>query len=78
MMAARVLNSKGSTKFKGFCLVNANIRRIALQPGVRGGGFRLGGEAATTGNDDETAGAGLAIAGHSSKPSLSPNPKIFI
>ncbi len=61
---------------KSFTVVNANIRRIALQPGVRGGGvssMRAGG------NDDTRTGDAAplpATAGYGAAPaSLSPNPK---
>jgi hypothetical protein len=58
---------------KNYAIINTNIRRIALQPGVRGGG--LGGTVAR-GNDDNQSGALLAIAGLGIAPaSLSPNPK---
>ena len=58
---------------KSYAIINANIRRIALQPGVRGG---MGGTVAR-GNDDILIGAQqLAIAGLGAAPaSLSPNPK---
>jgi hypothetical protein len=56
---------------KNFYIVNSNIRRIALQPGVRGGMGRV-----ARGNDDNLFGAPLAIAGLGAAPaSLSPNPK---
>jgi len=58
---------------KNYAIINTNIRRIALQPGVRGGG--LGGTV-VRGNDDNQSGALLAIAGLGIAPaSLSPNPK---
>ncbi len=42
---------------KGFSMVNTNIRRIALQPGLRGpvGKVAQGGTRATCGNDDDMA-----------------------
>jgi Transcriptional activator of glycolytic enzymes len=65
-MADRVFSAKN------YGIINTNIRRIALQPGVRGG---LGGTVAR-GNDDNLFGAPLAIAGLGIAPaSLSPNPK---
>ena len=65
-MADRVFSGKN------YGIINTNIRRIALQPGVRGG---LGGTVAR-GNDDNLFGAPLAIAGLGTAPaSLSPNPK---
>ena len=57
---------------KSFMVVNANLRRINLQPGVRGGTRAP----PAPDNDDSTAAAALnAISGHSAAPSLSPNPK---
>ena len=58
---------------KSYAIINANIRRIALQPGVRGG---TGGTVAR-GNDDDLIGARpLAIAGLGAAPaSLSPTQK---
>jgi hypothetical protein len=56
---------------KNFLIVNSNIRRIALQPGLRGGTGTV-----ARGNDDNQSGAPLAIAGLGIAPaSLSPNPK---
>jgi hypothetical protein len=56
---------------KNFLIVNSNIRRIALQPGLRGSMGTVAG-----GSDDNPRGAPLAIAGLGAAPaSLSPNPK---
>ena len=63
-MADRVLFTKH------FTVVNGNLRRIDLQPGVRGG------RRSTPGDDDDIAVAALTvIAGRGEPPSLSPNPK---
>jgi hypothetical protein len=63
-MADRVLFTKL------FTVVNGNLRRINLQPGVRGG------RRSTPGDDDDIAAAALtAFAGRGAPPSLSPNPK---
>ncbi len=64
-MADRVLFTKH------FTVVNGNLRRINLQPGVRGG------RRSTPGDDDNIAAAALtaAMAGCGAPPSLSPNPK---
>ena len=65
---------------KCFTTVNANIRRIALQPGVRGpvGTMRQ----QSGGNDDDRtvdAALLLATAGVGAAPAtLSPNPKNFV
>jgi hypothetical protein len=62
---------------KGFTIVNANIRRIALQPGVRG--VVMGTTGDGRGHDDIRTGGTAqlpAVTGHSATPaSLSPNPK---
>jgi hypothetical protein len=56
---------------KNFLIVNSNIRRIALQPGLRGSMGTVAG-----GSDDNPRGAPLVIAGLGAAPaSLSPNPK---
>jgi hypothetical protein len=57
---------------KKFLIVDSNIRRIALQPGLRGSMGTVAG-----GSDDNPQGAPpLAIAGLGGAPaSLSPNPK---
>jgi hypothetical protein len=66
-MADRVFTTKN------FSIVNANIRRIALQPGVRGTVAR--GQRGR-GNDDAIGAQQPAIAGQRvAPPSLSPNPK---
>ncbi|KAI2503968.1 hypothetical protein MHU86_10465 [Fragilaria crotonensis] len=64
-MADRVLFTKL------FTVVSGNLRRINLQPGVRGG------RRITPGDDDNIAAAALltAIAGRGAPLSLSPNPK---
>ncbi len=63
-MADRVLFTKH------FTVVNGNLRRINLRPGVRGR------RRTTPGNDDDIAAAALqAIAGRGAPPSLSPNLK---
>jgi hypothetical protein len=63
-MADRVLFTKH------FTVVNGNLRRINVYPGVRGG------RRSTPGDDDGIAAAALtAIAGRGAPPSLSPNPK---
>ena len=61
---------------KNFLIVNSNIRRIALQPGLRGSTGTVAGTVAG-GNDDNPRGERtLAIAGLGMAPaSLSPNPK---
>jgi hypothetical protein len=60
---------------KSFTVVNANLRRINLQPGVRGGTRRA---PPAPDNDDNVAAAALsAIAGRVAAPSLSSNPKIL-
>jgi hypothetical protein len=64
------------SKQKGFTIVNANIRRIALQPGVRG---VMGTSGDRRGHDDITTGGTVqvpTVTGHSvATASLSPNPK---
>ena len=64
---------------KGFTMVNTNIRRIALQPGLRGpvGTVAQGGTRATGGNDDDMAVDAVAtLNGVGAAPAvLSPTPR---
>jgi hypothetical protein len=64
---------------KSFTVVNGSIRRIALQPGVRGSGVSTMRAAGGGGNDDRRtvdAAPLPATAGYGAAPaSLSPNPK---
>jgi hypothetical protein len=61
---------------KNFSVVNANIRRIALQPGVRGAAQ---GQCGRGGNDDAIRAQIPAIVGQrTAPPSLNPNPKNYL
>ena len=64
---------------KSFTVVNGSIRRIALQPGVRGSGVSIMRAAGGGGNDDRRtvdAAPLPATAGYGAAPaSLNPNPK---